>query len=138
MLAPSISVSQRVSAVSLKAALLYTWLIAHCDDQGRMSANPTLVKAIVLPLRSEIAQREVKELLDELDMNGLIRVYFPQERIDSDYATEEDAILQMLDWWDFQTLRDPRASRFLPMPDWTDHTERHGRDESGRFSDRDE
>ena len=48
MLSPTISTSERVNMLSTKAALLYTWLLAHCDDQGRLSADPALARRLRL------------------------------------------------------------------------------------------
>lgn len=46
----SISTSERVSSLGVKGALLYTWLITHCDTQGRMPGKPKIVKQLVVPL----------------------------------------------------------------------------------------
>ena len=50
----SISTSERVSCLGVKGALLYTWLITHCDSQGRMPGKPKVVKHLVVPLIEEL------------------------------------------------------------------------------------
>ena len=50
----SISTSERVSSLGVKGALLYTWLITHCDTQGRMQGKPRVVKHLVVPFIDEI------------------------------------------------------------------------------------
>ena len=65
MLSGSISTSERVNKLSLKAALLYTWMLAHCDDQGRISADPHTVKGTVCPMRRDIRERDIQGLLEE-------------------------------------------------------------------------
>ena len=45
LLYPSISTSERVSNLGAKGALIYTWLLAHCDDQGRYAGGVRKVRA---------------------------------------------------------------------------------------------
>jgi len=39
LLYSTISSSERVSELGVKGALVYTWLLAHCDDQGRFAGG---------------------------------------------------------------------------------------------------
>ncbi len=39
----SISTSERVANLEVKGALIYTWLITHCDAQGRIPGKPIVV-----------------------------------------------------------------------------------------------
>ncbi len=50
----SISTSERVSSLRAKGALLYTWLITHCDAQGRLAGRPKIVKQLVVPFIDDI------------------------------------------------------------------------------------
>ena len=53
----SISTSDRVASLGVKGALLFTWLITHCDSQGRMPAKPLVLKHQVVPLLEEMLFR---------------------------------------------------------------------------------
>lgn len=50
MLHNKISTSSQVNKLSLPAKLLFTWMIAHADDDGRMKGDPACVKAKVVPM----------------------------------------------------------------------------------------
>src|SRR3972149_7358217 len=55
----SISMSERVANLGVKGALLFTWLLTHCDSQGRMLGKPMVVKAEVVPFLEDITAEEV-------------------------------------------------------------------------------
>jgi hypothetical protein len=75
MLRGQISISEQVNELSLKAALLFTWMIPHTDDFGRMLGSPKKVKAIVVPLRDDISSQDVDIALNEMHEKGLICRY---------------------------------------------------------------
>lgn len=75
MLWKSICLSRKVSMVSLKAALLFTWAIAHMDVDGFMEADPEYIKGAVLPRRREIPQKIIPQLIEELVNIGLWQLY---------------------------------------------------------------
>ena len=129
MLAPTISVSPRVNGLSLKAALIYTWLLAHCDDQGRMSGDAATSRGIVCPLRSDISIEDVRLALSDMEDVGLISIYEPP---DMQWAPTPE-IIQVLDWWDYQHLRDPQPSQYPAKRGWHDKIGNQSRDERGRY-----
>lgn len=130
MLSPTISTSERVNALALKSALIYTWLICHADDQGRMGANPATIKGVVCPLRSDISEQDISVALIEIEARGLIKTYQP-EKYEWSPITE---LLQILDWWDYQHLRDPQASKYPAPHGWQDRVGSQARNEQGRYS----
>ena len=71
----SISTSERVSSLVVKGALLYTWLITHCDTQGRMQGKPTVVNQLVAPFLEEITAEDVDEVLGQMQQQRLIKRY---------------------------------------------------------------
>ena len=75
ILSKQISVSAQVNKLSTRAALLFTWSIAHADDWGRMKADPDTLRALVVPMRKEFTARVVQECLEEMEAAGLIRLY---------------------------------------------------------------
>ena len=75
MISKSISLDEKVNALSDDTArLLFTWLIAHLDCEGRMHGDAITVKSIVFPRRN-ISQRKVEKYLKELEKNRLIFRY---------------------------------------------------------------
>lgn len=75
MLRAQISCSPQVNDLSLKAALLFTWMIPHVDDFGRMQANPRRIKAIVVPMRDDINLKEIHSALLEMEKQNLLVLY---------------------------------------------------------------
>ncbi len=123
MLAPTISTSERVNNLNLKEALLYTWMIAHADDQGRLTGNEKTLKGLVVPLRDDFSIDDITKAIVNMDEVGLIRLY----------ESEKGTLIQFTDWWDFQSLRDPQPSRYPAPNGWTDRIKSQARDDSGRF-----
>lgn len=127
LLYPSISVSERVNKLGIKGALLFTWLFAHCDNQGRYAGSTKKVKAEVVPMLDDITTEDIERLLPDMDTAKLIIRY---------QDADGNPLLQILDWWDFQHgLKVLHASRH-PAPDgWQDRvTDTVPRDSTtGRF-----
>jgi hypothetical protein len=113
----------------LKSALIYTWLIAHCDDQGRMAGDASTIKGIVCPLRNDISVDDVGCALAEMEEKGLVQTYAPEEMTWSPIHE----LLQVLDWWEYQHLRDPQASKYPAPRGWRDRSGNQSRDEQGRY-----
>lgn len=71
----AISLDEKVNALSSDSVrLLFTWLIAHLDCEGRMYGDPQTVKSIVFPQRS-MDVRTMQKYLDELVESTLIQRY---------------------------------------------------------------
>jgi len=119
----SISTSERVASLGLKGALLFTWLLAHCDGQGRYAGSARKVKAEVAPMLDEITVDDVEEALGAMEAARLI-VRYSDERFGS--------LMQVADWWEYNAgLRIREPSRYPPPEDWEDDVT--GRDAMGRF-----
>jgi hypothetical protein len=123
----SISTSDRVSELGASGALLFTWLLAHADDQGRYAGSARKVKAEVVPLVDEITVEGVEMALQAMAAGGLIIRYDAGGR----------QLIQIADWWEFQSgLRYRNPSRYLPPENWTDDIKpppERQRDGMGRF-----
>ena len=90
----TISISERVASLGIKGALLYTWLITHCDSQGRMQGKPKTIQITVVPLLSEITLDDIVESIEKMAEQDLIILY------------QDDKgrhIIQVTDWWEYQT-----------------------------------
>jgi hypothetical protein len=120
----SISTSERVSSLGVKGALLYTWLITHCDTQGRMPGKPKIVKQLVVPFIDEFTIEDVMRALEQMVERKLITLY------------EDDTgrpLVQVLDWWEWQTGLKYRAASHYQAPEgWEDRITT--RDDNGRFA----
>jgi len=99
-----------------------------------MSAEPKTIKGTVCPMRRDIRERDIEELLNEMEEQQLVKVY-------SAKATSEDEVdglaLQVLAWWEYQALREPKPSRYHPPDGWDKDkvaTPRSRDPDSGRFS----
>jgi len=120
----SISTSERVASLGVKGALLYTWLITHCDSQGRMPAKPRIVKQQVVPFIEEITVKDVIEALEVMREQKLIILY---------NDSKGRLLLQVADWWEWQTgLRYKSESHYEPPIGWEDKLTPRG--DKGRFT----
>lgn len=104
MLSKSISTSKKLSKVDLLDALVFTWLIPHCDDFGRMDADPAMVKGIVLPVRSETVE-QIAISLKNLNNIGLIKIY----------NVNGEEFLEIEKWEEHQTFKTDRG-RMIKYP----------------------
>ena len=79
----SISTSERVSSLGIKGALLFTWLITHCDCQGRVQGKPIVTKQLVVPFIDEITAEDIEEAVRHR------RIALQQDREQTDQLDEE-------------------------------------------------
>ncbi|MNL19082.1 Replication initiation and membrane attachment [compost metagenome] len=54
--------------------LLFTWMIPHTDDFGRLAGSPAKIKALVVPMMDK-GKREIEASLQRLAEKGLINWY---------------------------------------------------------------
>ncbi|MFC8686360.1 DnaD domain-containing protein [Brevibacillus porteri] len=75
MISKSISVSERVNGLSdTFHMLLFTWMVPHADDFGRLFGSPMKIKALVVPMLDKTL-KDVEEALSSLCREGLIQWY---------------------------------------------------------------
>ena len=118
----SISTSERVASLGAKGALLYTWLITHCDAQGRFQGTPKVVQQLVVPFIEDITLPDVHEALKLMVEQKLIKRY----------TDNSHSLIQILDWWEWQTGLKYKASSHYPAPEgWEDKVTPR---EQGRFA----
>lgn len=76
MISKVISVSDKVNELpEIMDALLFTWMIPHTDDFGRLGGTPSKVKGLVVPMRDDIKKEDVGRSLQRLADAGLILWY---------------------------------------------------------------
>lgn len=102
MIAKNISTSRKVNRLTDRAALLYTWMIPHTDDYGRLEGDPLSIKAKVIPMRN-VTEVQIEEDLESLEKNNLI----------SKYEVNGERYLEIIGFENFQTFRADRPRRAL-------------------------
>ena len=107
MLKKRISKSKKFAALKTNnARLLYLLLLPHLDIEGRIDADPRLIKGQVVPLL-RFSTSKIAEYLQDMDSVGLIRLY----------DDNGDKYLEYGRFKDFQTLRpDREAESDVPTP----------------------
>lgn len=107
MISKSISISERVNSLpEYFDMLLFTWMIPHSDDFGRLMGESTKIKALVIPLLPK-SVREVTETLQRLHDSGLI-VW---------YTVNSGKFIQIVNFEGHQTgLHKRTKSRFPEVP----------------------
>lgn len=75
MISKSISVSEKVNMLpDVFDMLLFTWLIPHSDDFGRLNGSPGKIKALVVPMMDK-TKKDVEQSLHSLHGAELIIWY---------------------------------------------------------------
>lgn len=107
MLKTRISQSKKFSQLtSDKTRLLYLMMLPHLDIEGRLDADPKIIKGIVTPLLKFSSKTILASLVD-LHEVGLICLY----------GNENDTYLEYYRFADFQNLRtDREAASEIPSP----------------------
>lgn len=103
--------NERVAKMPQLCRLFLLGLIANvADDQGRMSANPALLRATVLPFE-DIGLTEIQEFLEILVENNTLVLY----------EADGKQVAQLVNWWQYQEQMQYAApSKLLPPDGWKD------------------
>lgn len=114
MLHNKISISLQVGRLSLQAQLLFTWLISHADDEGRLKGEPEYIKATVVPLKEDWTFKDVADYLAEIEKQGLIYYWQDSDRM----------VIQFVKWDEHQLIR---GDRFKPslLPSYQGERDNH-------------
>lgn len=106
MISKSISISEKVNLLpDIFDMLLFTWLITHSDDFGRLTGSPAKVKALVVPMLDKSIM-EIEQSLTTLHNKELI-VW---------YETEGNKYIQIINFEKHQTGLHKRTQSKLPEP----------------------
>jgi len=66
-----ISTSETVNDLTVREAFIYTWIIPHLDDWGRISGSPRTLKAKIFPMKKEITIKYIEQALAKFKEWGL-------------------------------------------------------------------
>ena len=100
MLHSKISVSSQVNKLSLPAKVLFTWMISHGDDEGRLKGDIDTVRGLVVPLMGWSVNK-VRSYVLEIQKQGLI--YYWQEN--------NEWFIEFVKWKDYQYIQKDRFKR---------------------------
>jgi hypothetical protein len=97
MLHKKISISQQVNKLSVNARLLFTWLIAHADDEGRLRGEANYIRALVVPMTNWSDDDVEKYLVGIADAGLIYR-----------WTENDECFIEFIKWFDYQQLRKDR------------------------------
>ncbi len=109
MISKGICTSEQVNNLSLESALLFTWLIPHADDDGRIKGSAASVRGNVFPMK-EFTVDDIEKMLQEIQEQGLIWRW-----------SDDDGIyIEFPKWLVHQKIR---RDRYTPseLPPYKDH-----------------
>lgn len=76
ILSKRVTRSDKIASLSSDTSrMIYSWLIPYLDVEGRIEADPRLLKADIAPLLDHITPKIISDILDELNSIGLIILY---------------------------------------------------------------
>ena len=101
MLSRRLSQSKRVNHLSLKAQIVWTWIIPWLDDYGCYDADAEDIKTEVFPKNTNITVKDISNALLEEEEIGLIKVFNVNGKIYQKYDNFET----------FQTLKTDRPKK---------------------------
>ena len=94
--------------------LLWIGIIAAvADDQGRLIDNPAIMRARIFLYDKNVTDEMIQESLDKLG-NSICR-----------YEAEGKRLIQIVNWWKYQTPSWAAASRFPSPEGWVDRVKVH-------------
>lgn len=111
MLWPDAALSRSLARCSRDAQLLFDRLVSLADDQGRQRDGADVVLGSAFPLLRDVEEADVERWLGELAYVRLI----------IRYEADEETLVQLRGWWEWQRLDWARASRYPAPEGWTDH-----------------
>ena len=108
MLKRVITTSTRLAALKNDTnRLIYTWIIPFLDVEGRLSADPRIIKGCVCPLLDHVTLKIINNSLADMAENDLIVLY----------QIGNNKYLQLQRFSKHQTLRDGRERKSdIPPP----------------------
>ena len=110
-ISPDCCTSQSLAACSLGAQLLFDRLMVQADDQGRLQADPMVVKAACFPLAPDATPRRIATWMGELVAQKMVE----------HYKSGTVFVAQLLGWWKFQSgMRRAYPSRWDAPKGWID------------------
>lgn len=106
ILKESICTSDNLDLLDAETERFFYRLMVQADDFGRMDARPAILRARCFPLRLDtVSEEQIQAWIEELVMNGLIRIY----------KVDGHPFLQFITWEKHQQKR-ARYSKYPEPP----------------------
>lgn len=90
----------QVNKLSLPVKLLFTWMIAHADDEGRLRGEPAYIKATVVPM-TNWSLKKIESYLKEIENVELINWW----------TQKDEKFIEFIKWNEHQSIRPDRFKR---------------------------
>jgi len=101
--------NENFAEMPMGARLLLIGIINHADDQGRMKANPSYLRAQIFPY-DDIAAVQIQEWLELIQVNDTLILYL----------NDGKQFLQLNNWWRYQSLQYAHPSQHPRPSGWKD------------------
>lgn len=109
MLDSRVWTNNRFGQMPIMARLLLLGIINLADDQGRLMAHPIYLRSQIFPY-DDVAIGDIGGWLQLFIKNGTMAVYQSDGK---DY-------IQLLNWWEYQSLQYPAPSEYPAQSGWQD------------------
>jgi len=109
-----------VGSLTLFERLLWIGLFTSADDQGRLVHNSRVITRKIFLYDEDITPEQVEAAIEKFGQAGAGKVFI--------YEEKGKKLLQIVNWWDYQTLQWPQESRYPPPEGWVDRVKRKGKD----------
>lgn len=101
--------NENFAALPAMARLLQVGIINHADDQGRIKAHPAYLRSQIFPY-DDVSIDDVRKWLQTITQNGTAIVY----------EVDGKEYLQLVKWWDYQSLQYASPSEYPAPGAWQD------------------
>ncbi len=108
MVDPAIWQSEDFAGFTFRQRVLFIGLFSNADDQGRMPAHPALIRSTIFPY-DDIPLTEIQADLDAIADAKCIELY----------RLNGKAVLQLLNWWKYQSPQWAYPSKIDAPENWT-------------------
>jgi hypothetical protein len=116
MIASDIFEDEFIGDLNYFERLLWIGIITSvADDQGRLMDNPALIRSKVF-LFDTVKDSEVETALNKIYLAGKI----------ARYVDGNKSLIQIVNWWKYQTPSWASQSKYKPPKGWTDRAKYHG------------
>lgn len=102
--------NEHFGEMPMMARLLLLGIINHADDQGRIKGKLMYLRTEIFRYDTDVTNEQVAECLKRIEANGTIECY---------QADGKDCI-QLLNWWDYQSLQFAAPSDMPRPATWQD------------------
>lgn len=101
--------NENFAALPAMARLLQMGIINHADDQGRIKAHPAYLRSQIFPY-DDVAIADIDLWLRQIAENGTVLIY----------QVDNKSYIQLVKWWDYQSLQYAAPSEYPPPGAWQD------------------